>query len=147
VFKALAIGLTLAFLIIGGLMGYQARAEVASIESRRAAVAEAVEGVKLSMQTRVLTLQREAGLAMDTEGATRFVKAVTPAKSDLNAEMDRLVDWRACAAEVRACKALRQTLAGSRQELWLMQRELHRRQEDLAKVDEELQRARGQMVW
>lgn len=145
--KGLAIGLTFAFVLIGGMMGYQARAEVASIEAKRAAAADAVEGVKLSMQGRVLTLQREAGLAMDTEGAKRFVEAVTPAKSDLNAAIDRLVDWQACASEAKACKALRQTLAGSRHELWLMQRQLHTLAERQAKVDGELERARAHLVW
>ena len=145
--RGVGLGLVIAFEIFTALMGWQARAEVAGIEERRAAMAQAVEGLKLSLQTRVLALQREAGLAMDLQAADRFVAEVTRPKADLGDALDRLVHWQACASQAKACRTLRDTLAGSRHELWLMQKSYFAARADLEKVDAKRARARQYLLW
>lgn len=145
--KGLVLGGVIAIVVLTALMGWQARGEVATIAGRRATLAQSVDGLKLSLQTRVLELQRQADLPLDLQAAERFVTAVTQPQGDLNTALDRLVNWQACAADPKPCRALRNSLPGSRHELWLIQKKYRALQADLEKIDAELARARGNLVW
>jgi hypothetical protein len=145
--KGVALGFVFAVLALTLLMGWQARGEVAVLAERRSAIVERAASVKLSLQTQVLELQREAQLALDVAGAQRFAEEATRPRADLNALLDRLVDWQSCASAPKACRALRDALPGARQQLWLLQKKHAGLAGELEKADEALARAQRQTLW